>query len=356
MRIWFDTDRLTSLNLAPSDVVQAIQAQNVQAPVGRIGARPIAERPAVPAQRADPGPADHRRAVRQHRAARQPGRLGAADARRRAGRAGRADTQDTAARLNGQPAVGDRASISRPAPTPCDRRGASRKHDGRAARRASPRASSRTSSTTPRSSCSDTISEVLETLVEAFVLVVHRRLPVPRQPARHDHPDRRRAGQPDRHLRRPAGARLLGQHRLAARAGAGDRHRGRRRHRRGRERRAGDARSIPSWTPPRRPRRRWRRSPRRSSPSPWCCCRCSCRSPSSPASRASCSASSRSTISVAMLISAINALTLSPALCAHLPAPRGRRRAGRSMGRCARHRLRARRLCRASCGGWSASR
>ncbi len=42
MRIWFDTQRLASLNLSASDVVQAIQAQNVQAPVGRIGARPVA--------------------------------------------------------------------------------------------------------------------------------------------------------------------------------------------------------------------------------------------------------------------------------------------------------------------------
>src|SRR5579872_2043953 len=41
MRIWFDTQRLTTLNLAPSDVVNAIRAQNVQAPVGRIGARPV---------------------------------------------------------------------------------------------------------------------------------------------------------------------------------------------------------------------------------------------------------------------------------------------------------------------------
>ncbi len=41
MRIWFDTQRLTSLNLAPSDVVNVIRAQSVQAPVGRIGARPI---------------------------------------------------------------------------------------------------------------------------------------------------------------------------------------------------------------------------------------------------------------------------------------------------------------------------
>ncbi|MBR1205193.1 MULTISPECIES: efflux RND transporter permease subunit [unclassified Bradyrhizobium] len=41
MRVWFDTQRLTSLNLAPSDVIAAIRAQSVQAPVGRIGARPI---------------------------------------------------------------------------------------------------------------------------------------------------------------------------------------------------------------------------------------------------------------------------------------------------------------------------
>jgi hydrophobe/amphiphile efflux-1 (HAE1) family protein len=43
MRIWFDTQRLTSLNLAPSDVVNAIRAQSVQAPVGRIGARPVSQ-------------------------------------------------------------------------------------------------------------------------------------------------------------------------------------------------------------------------------------------------------------------------------------------------------------------------
>jgi len=43
MRIWFDRARLTNLNLAPSDVIKAIQSQNVQASVGRIGARPVAE-------------------------------------------------------------------------------------------------------------------------------------------------------------------------------------------------------------------------------------------------------------------------------------------------------------------------
>jgi hydrophobe/amphiphile efflux-1 (HAE1) family protein len=43
MRIWFDTQRLISLNLSPSDIVAAIRAQNVQAPVGRIGARPVGD-------------------------------------------------------------------------------------------------------------------------------------------------------------------------------------------------------------------------------------------------------------------------------------------------------------------------
>ena len=43
MRIWFDIQRLVSLNLAPSDIVASIQGQNVQAPIGRIGARPISD-------------------------------------------------------------------------------------------------------------------------------------------------------------------------------------------------------------------------------------------------------------------------------------------------------------------------
>jgi hydrophobe/amphiphile efflux-1 (HAE1) family protein len=41
MRVWLDTQRLDNLQLAPSDVISAIEAQNVIAPVGRIGARPI---------------------------------------------------------------------------------------------------------------------------------------------------------------------------------------------------------------------------------------------------------------------------------------------------------------------------
>jgi HAE1 family hydrophobic/amphiphilic exporter-1 len=42
MRIWFDTDRLTGLAMGPGDVIRAVQQQNLQAPVGRLGAQPAA--------------------------------------------------------------------------------------------------------------------------------------------------------------------------------------------------------------------------------------------------------------------------------------------------------------------------
>ena len=43
MRAWVRTDRLTGLNLTTGDIIAAIQSQNVQAAVGRIGARPISD-------------------------------------------------------------------------------------------------------------------------------------------------------------------------------------------------------------------------------------------------------------------------------------------------------------------------
>jgi multidrug efflux pump len=41
MRVWVKTDQLTGLNLTTGDIINAVKAQNVQAAVGRIGARPI---------------------------------------------------------------------------------------------------------------------------------------------------------------------------------------------------------------------------------------------------------------------------------------------------------------------------
>jgi hydrophobe/amphiphile efflux-1 (HAE1) family protein len=43
VRAWISTDRLTGLNLTTGDIINAIQGQNVQAAVGRIGARPISD-------------------------------------------------------------------------------------------------------------------------------------------------------------------------------------------------------------------------------------------------------------------------------------------------------------------------
>src|SRR6266536_575261 len=41
LRVWLDPDRLTQLNLTPNDVISAVQSQNVQAALGRVGAAPI---------------------------------------------------------------------------------------------------------------------------------------------------------------------------------------------------------------------------------------------------------------------------------------------------------------------------
>src|ERR1700738_13497 len=40
LRLWLDPDRLTAFHLTPADVIAAVQAQNVQAALGRIGAAP----------------------------------------------------------------------------------------------------------------------------------------------------------------------------------------------------------------------------------------------------------------------------------------------------------------------------
>ncbi|PNG27515.1 efflux RND transporter permease subunit [Methylocella silvestris] len=43
IRVWVQTDRLTGLGLTSADLIAAIKSQNVQAAVGRIGARPISD-------------------------------------------------------------------------------------------------------------------------------------------------------------------------------------------------------------------------------------------------------------------------------------------------------------------------
>ena len=43
IRVWIKTDQLTGLGITTGDIIAAIQSQNVQAAVGRIGARPISD-------------------------------------------------------------------------------------------------------------------------------------------------------------------------------------------------------------------------------------------------------------------------------------------------------------------------
>ena len=41
LRVWLDPNRLTQFNLTPNDVITAVQGQNVQAALGRVGAAPV---------------------------------------------------------------------------------------------------------------------------------------------------------------------------------------------------------------------------------------------------------------------------------------------------------------------------
>jgi multidrug efflux pump len=48
MRVWLDRDRLASLQMTPSDVIDAIQKQNIQVAAGRVGQPPVPKGAAVP--------------------------------------------------------------------------------------------------------------------------------------------------------------------------------------------------------------------------------------------------------------------------------------------------------------------
>ncbi len=290
MRIWFDTKRLDNLQLTPADVIAAIQAQNVVAPVGRIGARPIANdqqfqmniqtqgRLTTPEQfgnivlRANPDGS----LLRVKDVARVD--LGA-------------ENQDIEARLNGKPAVAIGIYLS-PGANAVKTAALVRANLDRLSQRFPPGLKYLVNYDTT-TFVFDTIHDVLITLVIAFVLVVIVVFLFLGSVARDAHSRDRGAGQRHRHLRGIAGDGLFGQHDLAAGDGAGDRHPRRRRDRRRREcrtRHGGRARIVAGRGDKKGHGRDHRR---RSSRSPRCCFRCSCRSPSSPAFRERCFGNSR---------------------------------------------------------------
>ena len=169
MRIWFDTQRLTSLNLAPSDVIQAIQSQNVQAPVGRIGARPVENDQQfqlnVQTQGTLTTPEQFRRIVLRANPDGSVLRVGDV-ARVEMG----AQNEDTETRINGQAAVGIALYLS-----PDANAVATANAVNRAVARLSARFPEDLKARVVYDSTvfvSDTIKEVLLTVGEAFILVV----------------------------------------------------------------------------------------------------------------------------------------------------------------------------------------
>src|SRR5580698_7762845 len=169
MRIWFDTKRLDNLKLTPADVISAVQTQNVQAPVGRIGARPIGNdqqfqmnvqtqgRLATPEQfgnivlRANPDGS----LLRVRDVARVE--LGA-------------QSQDIEGRINGQPAVAIRILLS-PGANAVQTADLVRQNMERLSKRFPPGLKYLVNYDTT-TFVMDTIHDVLETLLIAFVLVV----------------------------------------------------------------------------------------------------------------------------------------------------------------------------------------
>ena len=169
MRIWFQTERLVDLGLMPSDIVLAIQSQNVQGAVGRLGAKPVDDsnpfqlslqtkgRQATPEEfgsivlRANPDGS----VLRVRDVARIE--LGAA-------------SQDTESRINGQPAVNLAISLA-PGANAVDT--AKRVETTlNTLEKRFPDGVKKLIFYDSSQFVSDTISEVLKTLLEAFVLVV----------------------------------------------------------------------------------------------------------------------------------------------------------------------------------------
>ncbi len=169
MRIWFDVTRLVSLNLAPSDVIAAIQSQNVQAAIGRIGARPIENNQQFQLNLQTQGrlttPAEFGRIVL--RANKDGSIVHISDvARVEIG----AQNMDNESRLSGKPAVAIGIYLS-PGANAVQTASAVQKTLAKVGARF-PRGLKSKVVYDSTTFVTDTINEVLKTLAEAFVLVV----------------------------------------------------------------------------------------------------------------------------------------------------------------------------------------
>ena len=277
------------------------------------------QRPATPAQHPDQGPPDIGRGFREHRHPHQSRRIGAAAGRRRAGwnsappisTAKRASTADLPPRSR---------STSRPAPTRSPRSSAVRDKLAELQKRF-PDDLAWKITYDPTIFVTDTMHEVKKTLIEAFVLVVIVVFLFLGSVRATLDPDACRAGQPDRNLHCPQGRRLFGQYGLAARDRARHRHRRRRRHRGGRERRAGDGGASGAVARRRRPSTPWREITAPIIAITLVLLSVFVPIAFIPGISGELFRQFAVTVAVSMFLSAINALTLSPALCGVLLKP-----------------------------------
>ena len=199
MRVWLDPNKVAARGLSASDVVQAIREQNVQVAAGRVGAPADAGSGRISAHGERAGPARGRRGVRQHH--RQDRRR---TARSRACATSRASSSAPAtyalrALLDNKPAVAIvvfQAPGSNALALSSDVRAKMAELED-----ALPAGRRLVVVYDPTVFVRDSIREVIHTLLEATLLVVHRRRAVPADVARVDHPARRGAGLDRRHVR-----------------------------------------------------------------------------------------------------------------------------------------------------------
>jgi len=216
------TYRRTGFGLAVSDIIEAIQSQNAQAAVGRIGARPISDDQQLQLNLQTKGRlssvAEFENIVVRTNPDGSVLRLGDV-ARLELGAA----NLDRETRFNGSPASAI-AIYQTPGANAITTLQAVRDKLTELQKRF-PEDLTWKVTYDPTSFVKETIAEVQKTLIEAFVR--HRGLPVSRQHPRDADPDPRGAGEPDRRLHRALCGGILRQFGIAARGGARHRHRGR---------------------------------------------------------------------------------------------------------------------------------
>ncbi len=238
MRVWIDPGRAAALDLTAGEIVAG--AARAERPGRRRHARPAAvrQRRRLPAQRRDAGP-PHRPRSSSPTSSSAPIRE-----RRDHARVATSRGSSSAPRIMASTPICRASRLGDPGHLPAARLQRARRRRAASRPRWRPPSKSFPPGLEYRVIYNPTefISESIERGAEdpargdAAGRPGHHRLPA--ELARGDHPGRRHPGVADRHLRGAGGARLFAQHPVAVRPGAGDRHRRRRRHRRGRECRA----------------------------------------------------------------------------------------------------------------------